>query len=65
MAWTIADSRNMYGIRHWGAGYFDIGDNGQVCVHPRGKHDDASLDLYHLTRDLRARPGAALAGALS
>ena len=55
MAWTIADSRSMYGIRHWGAGYFDIGDNGQVCVHPRGKHDDASLDLYQLTRDLRAR----------
>lgn len=55
MAWTIADSRSMYGIRHWGAGYFDIGENGHVCVHPRGKHDDASLDLYQLTRDLRAR----------
>ncbi|MCL6262618.1 arginine decarboxylase [Craterilacuibacter sp. RT1T] len=34
MAWTVADSRSLYGIRHWGDGYFDIGDNGCVSVRP-------------------------------
>ena len=31
--WTVADSRGVYGIRHWGAGYFAINDGGNVeCV---------------------------------
>ena len=55
MSWSIADSRNMYGIRHWGAGYYDIGDNGHVSVHPHGKYDETALDIYALTQDLRAR----------
>ena len=55
MSWSIADSRNMYGIRHWGAGYYDIGDNGHVSVHPHGKYDETALDIYALTQDLRAK----------
>ena len=27
--WTAADSRSVYGIRHWGAGYFAISDDGR------------------------------------
>ena len=34
--WTAADSRSVYGIRHWGAGYFSISDDGQVEVRPQG-----------------------------
>ena len=30
--WTPADSAELYGIRNWGAGYFDLGDDGAVTV---------------------------------
>lgn len=30
--WTIADSANLYGIKEWGANYFSVSDDGQVCV---------------------------------
>ena len=30
--WTPADSAELYGIRNWGAGYFDIDERGDVTV---------------------------------
>ena len=33
--WTAADSRSVYGIRHWGAGYFNASEQGNVEVSPR------------------------------
>jgi len=30
--WTTAESAELYGIRSWGAGYFDVGDDGTVHV---------------------------------
>ena len=53
MAWTVNDSRNLYGIRHWGGRYFDAGDNGNVIVRPQGR-DGAEIDLYQLSSKLRA-----------
>ena len=35
--WTAADSRSVYGIRNWGAGYFAISDAGRVEVRPNGE----------------------------
>ncbi|MDK2123355.1 arginine decarboxylase [Parachitinimonas caeni] len=52
MNWTVADSRSVYGIRHWGAGYFDIGSNGQVIARPNGPQG-GTIDLYELTHSLR------------
>ncbi|TCW29912.1 arginine decarboxylase [Gulbenkiania mobilis] len=51
MAWNVADSRSLYGIRHWGAGYFDVGENGCVTVRPntRQAHE---IDLYELVGQL-------------
>lgn len=34
--WTIEDSADLYGIRNWGAGYFDISEKGDVLVTPFG-----------------------------
>ena len=31
-AWSVADSAELYGIRSWGAGYFELGDDGAVAV---------------------------------
>jgi len=30
--WTPADSAELYGIKNWGAGYFDLADDGAVAV---------------------------------
>lgn len=50
--WTVADSRGMYGIRHWGAGYFAINDAGRVEVRPNGP-DSPAIDLFEHVEELR------------
>ncbi len=50
--WSVADSRRVYGIRHWGAGYFAINDTGNVEVRPQGP-DGAPIDLHQLVGQLR------------
>ena len=34
--WTIENAVDLYGIRNWGGGYFDISDKGEVIIRPRG-----------------------------
>ncbi|UAW99272.1 arginine decarboxylase [Halopseudomonas nanhaiensis] len=51
-AWTVADSRSVYGIRHWGAGYFNANDKGHVEVMPHGP-SGGSIDLQNLVQQLR------------
>ncbi|KIP99462.1 MULTISPECIES: arginine decarboxylase [Pseudomonas] len=50
--WTVADSRSVYGIRHWGAGYFSINDAGRVEVRPNGP-GSSPIDLYEQVDELR------------
>ena len=50
--WTVADSRSVYGIRHWGAGYFAINEAGRVEVRPNGAKS-APIDLYEQLAELR------------
>ena len=50
--WTVADSRSVYGIRHWGAGYFSINDSGRVEVRPNGP-DSTPIDLFEQVAELR------------
>lgn len=50
--WTVADSRSVYGIRHWGAGFFSINDAGRVEVRPNGP-DSPPIDLYAQLDGLR------------
>ena len=35
--WKVEDSIELYGIRNWGAGFFDVAENGDVVIYPRGK----------------------------
>ncbi|PVZ09782.1 MULTISPECIES: arginine decarboxylase [unclassified Pseudomonas] len=49
--WTVADSRGVYGIRHWGAGYFAINEAGRVEVRPNGP-DSQPIDLYDQVNEL-------------
>ena len=47
--WNALKSESLYEVRNWGAGYFGIGKNGHVTVHPHGQ-DGPSIDLYSLVR---------------
>ncbi|SFQ19103.1 arginine decarboxylase [Geopseudomonas sagittaria] len=51
--WSVVDSRRVYGIRHWGAGYYAINEAGNVEVRPHGP-DGAPIDLHDLVGQLRA-----------
>lgn len=50
--WTAADSSKVYGIRHWGAGYFSINDQGRIEVRPNGP-SSAPIDLTGQISHLR------------
>ncbi|HMF98742.1 MAG TPA: biosynthetic arginine decarboxylase [Vicinamibacterales bacterium] len=52
--WTVADARELYEIARWGQGYFGIGENGHVTVHPT-KETSRSIDLKQLVDDLQLR----------
>ncbi|MBE6442380.1 MAG: biosynthetic arginine decarboxylase [Desulfovibrio desulfuricans] len=34
--WRVEDSIELYGIRNWGAGYFDVSERGEVVICPQG-----------------------------
>jgi arginine decarboxylase len=56
--WTPADSEQLYGVGSWGGGYFSVGDDGELHVHPYGKSEgepEPSLGLHTLVRELRGR----------
>jgi len=52
--WSTADATELYEIGRWGQGYFSIGDDGHVHVHP-AKDPQNSIDLKSLTDDLMLR----------
>ncbi len=52
--WATADSVDLYGIKHWGQGYFGVNDKGNVVVHPGGP-ETASFDLKELIDEVRRR----------
>src|SRR5882762_9104152 len=53
-AWSHVDAAELYEIARWGKGYFSIGVNGQVKIHPT-KDASRSIDLKQLVDDLQLR----------
>jgi arginine decarboxylase len=53
--WTADDSAELYGIRNWGHGYFDIAENGRVIVRPWGPEGKTTVDLLAVVNDLKQR----------
>ncbi|WP_026376173.1 biosynthetic arginine decarboxylase [Aestuariibacter salexigens] len=43
--WTIQDAEKLYGVSRWGAGYFEIGENGNLHVMPDFKNPDVRIDF--------------------
>ena len=52
--WTIADSRDLYLVGHWGSPFFDINAKGHMAVTPKSEAGP-SLDIHNLVEDLRRR----------
>ncbi len=52
--WTIADATELYEIARWGQGYFSVGDQGTVRVHPT-KDPQRFIDLKSLTDQMVLR----------
>jgi arginine decarboxylase len=52
--WTIAKSAQLYGLEHWGAGYFEINDRGHVAIAP-DPGQPARFDLQELVEAMRER----------
>ena len=52
--WTVRDSAELYGVSAWGAGFFGVGERGNIEVKPRGPAGPG-IDLFELVLDLRRR----------
>lgn len=53
--WTIEDAVELYGVRYWGAGYFDVSSTGELLVRPRGTGSDVTVSLVSIVNGLKAR----------
>ncbi|MBP7274799.1 MAG: biosynthetic arginine decarboxylase [Kiritimatiellae bacterium] len=53
--WTVEQSAELYGVRNWGAGYFDIAPDGSVLVRPSGNGSQVTLRLPDIVRGLHDR----------
>src|SRR5262249_27997675 len=51
-SWSIDAARALYRIEGWGAGFFDVNDEGHVVVRPDKDRPDHTVDLYEITNDL-------------
>ncbi len=49
--WSIRQARELYNIRHWGSGYFDVNERGCLVVRPRGR-GGKEIELHALGRAL-------------
>jgi arginine decarboxylase len=52
--WTISDASELYDVPAWGKGYFSVGDNGHLWVHPN-KEAIRAIDLKELVDKLVLR----------
>ncbi len=52
--WTTADAGELYDVASWGKGYFSVGSNGHLWVHPT-KEPGRGIDLRELAEKLELR----------
>jgi arginine decarboxylase len=57
--WTVDDGAEVYGIRNWGHGYFDISPDGEVTVSLNAGEKKKSVSLHQIYKGIKAR-GTAL-----
>ena len=50
--WSVEDSKALYNIDGWGAGFFDVSARGRVIVRPDPDAPERTIDLFDLAVDL-------------
>ncbi len=53
--WTVEDSVDLYGIRNWSSGYFDISEKGEVVIRPFGREGGPEVSVLEIIRELKER----------
>ncbi|MGL4368107.1 MAG: hypothetical protein ACRCUT_00310, partial [Spirochaetota bacterium] len=53
--WTIEDAAELYGVRNWGAGYFDISPSGNVTYCPDRKGKDKQISIIEVINGIKGR----------
>src|SRR5262245_39763362 len=53
-AWTVEDARELYRIKGWSGGFFDINDAGNVVVRPN-RSPGPEIDMHEVIQGLRER----------
>lgn len=53
--WSPADAADLYGIRNWGAGYFEISDDGAVAVSVPGNGGRVAVSLMDIIAGMQQR----------
>jgi arginine decarboxylase len=53
--WSPAESAELYGIRSWGAGYFDLSDDGTVAVTVPFNGERARVSLLEIIAGMQQR----------
>ena len=49
--WNIARARDIYSIKHWSDGYFDINEAGHLVASPR-RSNGGTIDVYELVDEM-------------
>ena len=52
-SWNAELSREIYAVEHWGEGYFDVGEAGNVIVSPTRDPGQGAIDLLKLAQAVR------------
>jgi arginine decarboxylase len=53
--WSVQDSADLYNIKNWGIGYFDISPKGNVVVTPFLNNREVAVDLIDVIAGIRDR----------
>ena len=53
--WTVEDSVDLYGIRNWSSGYFDISEKGEVVIRPFGRDGGPEVSVLEIIHELKER----------
>lgn len=53
--WSVEDSAELYGIRNWGAGYFDVSPGGEVVIRPFGGEGGPEVSVLEIIHEIKER----------
>ncbi|MFW5801384.1 MAG: biosynthetic arginine decarboxylase [Spirochaeta sp.] len=53
--WKVSDSADLYGVKDWGAGYFDVSDSGEVVITARYPDGPVTVNIMDIIAGINER----------